>query len=589
VTRGLNDQTAASAHAQPQSVPDQAPHAVAGAGPHDHPVLVIGLDGGTFAALGPLIEAGLLPNLSEMVGTGAWGVLSSTLPPHSAPAWASFATGANPGRHGVYHFRAIDQQFYEGSNYARIVNARSIALPTLWRWVSQAGRRVGVMNVPLTYPPEPVNGFLVSGMLTPPSAPVFTSPAELSTSLEGYTIDLDSGASGELAELSNLHSADGLQLLANQLDRQLESRTRTALRLLSDYRPDLAVVVFTETDRLQHFFWPCLDPDGDLPAHLQPLVAWVKAFHRRLDDAIGQLRAAMGDRTVCIVMSDHGFGPSPTRQFFVNSWLRDQGMLAVKARSFRSIPARLLAWARLDQAVLHRALSAILPKHRVLRLRAAWGQTTRQPIDWDHTSAYFMPLFDFVGGIRIRASAGTDEYERIRSRLIADLEGLVDANTGKRVVASVGRREDIYDGPYADRAPDVIFVLDSMYVGDRSLLAGSHIGTMASAGRQWLGTHRPDGIVLMAGPPVAAGQRRSPMHIWDLAPTILYLMGVPIPEHMDGRVLVEMLSPEYVAAQPARTVAAGPDSSAEAARLPPPVLTDEAAVVQRLRSLGYLD
>ena len=182
---------------------------------HEQRVLVVGLDGGTLDVIRPLAEGGLLPNVASMLRQGAWGTLRSTTPPHSAPAWASFATGANPGRHGVFHFRAIDRSFYEGSDYTRIVDARSIALPTLWERVSQAGKRVGVLNVPLTYPAQSVNGFLVAGMPAPPNPTAFTYPAELAASLPGYEIDVDAADDGAFLAAHDLRSPEGLAWLAD--------------------------------------------------------------------------------------------------------------------------------------------------------------------------------------------------------------------------------------------------------------------------------------------------------------------------------------------------------------------------------------
>jgi len=552
-------------------------------------VLVIGLDGATFDVLRPLITAGTLPKLGRMMREGTWGELRSTIPPHSAPAWSSFATGANPGRHGVYHFRSIDRHFYEGKNFSRVVNAHSIALPTMWARASRAGKRVGVINVPLTYPPEPVNGFLVSGMLTPHTAAIFTFPPELSASLHDYVIDAGAGADDGLLEQKNLQSSEGVGWLAHVLEHQLEVRTSTAVRLFDQYQPDLAVVVFTETDRLNHFFWPCLDERLNPPPHLRPYTEWAKQFYAHLDESIGRLVTAMGEETICIIMSDHGFGPYPTRQFYVNAWLRDQGLLKVRSTSARSIPSRCLSWLGLSQATLHRLLSNILPRHQVRRMRAAWGQWMRQPIDWEHTQAYFMPLFDFVGGIVINLPTTSSMYEEVRSALIRNLREVIDPDVGSHIVMEVYRREEIYEGPFVNRAPDLIFVLKPSHVGDRSLLTKSYFGAMAAAGRQWTGTHRFEGILLMKGPPVQPGGKVAFAQIQDLAPTILYLLGLPVPEVMDGRVLEETLSSEYLASHPIYYSQGEDMPSVDRGRTEWEQPADEAQVTERLWALGYLE
>jgi predicted AlkP superfamily phosphohydrolase/phosphomutase len=554
-----------------------------------HRVLVIGLDGGTFDILRPLIAAGELPNLGRMMQQGAWGELRSTVPPHSAPAWSSFATGANPGRHGVYHFRPIDRRFYEG-NFSRVVNARSVALPTMWARASKAGKRVGVINVPLTYPPEPVNGFIISGMLTPRSAPVFTFPPELSASLQDYVIDAGGGAEGDILEQAVLQRPEGVRWLTRALNHQLEVRTRTAVRLFGEHQPDLAVIVFTETDRLHHFFWPCLDERQDPPPHLQPYCAWAREFYAHLDKAVGRVSAAMGEEVVHILMSDHGFGPYPTRQFYANAWLRDLEFLNTRATSARATPSRWLSRLGFSQATLQRLLSRLLPRHQVRRLRTAWGRRMRLPIDWEHTQAYFMPLFDFVGGIVINLPPDSASYEEMRDDLISRLRELVDPDAGLHVVEQVHRREELYEGPYVNRAPDLVLALDPFYVGDRSLLTRSHFGTMAAASRQWTGTHRSEGILAMTGPPIRSGMCVNSPQIEDLAPTIIHLMGLPIPQEMDGRVLEEVLQPNYLANHPIRRS----EGEGEAKSSPEEdegwaSPDEEEQVAERLQALGYME
>lgn len=552
-----------------------------------HRVLVIGLDGATFRILRPLSAAGLLPNLTRLMEMGNWGALRSTVPPHSAPAWSTFATGVNPGKHGVYHFRPIDRQFYEGG-FDRVVNARSIAQPSLWARASQAGKRVGVINVPLTYPPEPVNGFIVSGMLTPPTAPTFTFPKELSSELKTYIIDADAGQGRGELEQANFQTAEGVQWLADSLDEQRAVRTDTALRLFSQYEPDLAVVVFTETDRLHHFFWPCLDEEVEVPPRLQPFSEWAQAFYTRLDASVGELVDWLGPEGIAILLSDHGFGPYPSHQFYVNAWLKDLGLLKVSATSVRSTPSRLLSRLGLSQSQLHRLLSRFLPQYLVRRLRSTWGAHVRQPIDWGETQAFYMPLFEFVGGIVINKPPHGTDYDALRDRIISALRDLRDPETGDRVVTATYRREEIYTGPYTDLAPDVIMILDTDYVGDRSLLTQSYFSAMAAAGRQWTGTHRFDGVLIANGPGIRPGQRVSPAMMEDVAPTLMHLLGLPIPRVMDGRIVEEMLTTSYRAAHPVRYTAGEDESYGDQSAVWQEE-DEQEQVVERLRSLGYLE
>ena len=153
-------------------------------------VLVIGLDGVTFDLLGPWIEAGELPNLRRLMEQGAWGRLQTTMPPISSSSWSSFLTGVNPGKHGIFDFARRVPGTYD----QELTNAARRHGRSLWRILSDAGRRVGVVNVPMTFPPEPVNGFLISGMDAPQISNAYSFPAILANDLRerfgGYRVDV---------------------------------------------------------------------------------------------------------------------------------------------------------------------------------------------------------------------------------------------------------------------------------------------------------------------------------------------------------------------------------------------------------------
>ena len=124
-------------------------------------LLIIGIDGATFDLILPWAKEGFLPNLAGLIDQGTYGELASTLPPVTSPAWPSFMTGCNPGKHGVFDF--IHRT---GADFG-LVNATKIRRPTIWQRLSQAGFSVGVLNVPVTYPPQPLNGYMVTGILSP--------------------------------------------------------------------------------------------------------------------------------------------------------------------------------------------------------------------------------------------------------------------------------------------------------------------------------------------------------------------------------------------------------------------------------------
>ena len=112
-----------------------------------------------------------MPNLARLVKEGVSGPLQSILPPITPPAWTTFMTGKNPGKHGIFHFIETEPGGYT-MTYA---NGGSRRTPTLWRMLNDAGLTVGTVNIPFTYPVHQVDGFVISGFGTPASAYSFIS------------------------------------------------------------------------------------------------------------------------------------------------------------------------------------------------------------------------------------------------------------------------------------------------------------------------------------------------------------------------------------------------------------------------------
>ena len=130
-------------------------------------LLVIGIDGGTFDIILPMIHAGRLPNLGRLLSNGAYGTLLSTIPPVTAPAWSSFVMGSNPGQHGVFYFFRKEGKSDGAKSERVLMNLRNIEGIPFWRVLNRYGNKAGLINIPLTYPPDNVDGFMISGMLVP--------------------------------------------------------------------------------------------------------------------------------------------------------------------------------------------------------------------------------------------------------------------------------------------------------------------------------------------------------------------------------------------------------------------------------------
>jgi predicted AlkP superfamily phosphohydrolase/phosphomutase len=551
-------------------------------------VLVIGLDGATFRLIEPMAAAGDLPHLGRLLREGAHGVLRSTIQPSSEQAWSTFMTGVQNGKHGIFGF----VQRKPGSYEYQYTNARSQHAPTIWRILSERGRRIISINMPMTYPPESVNGVLIGGLMSPSEHSRFTYPDgiydELKREIGGYIIDVD-------IETGSLKEAGEAQLLA-AVAQMTRYRIDAAKYLGRTRQWDLLSVVFGAADRTSHKFWKYMDE-----AH--PTAGVVPQVYRQLDAAVGELLEAFADeRTLVLLVSDHGFGPLK-KALFLNQWLVGQGYMAWQAPGRQSPGARLRGGLN---SVLRRAVRWLDRPWLAAAKRAAFAlwpglkgklhsSMAYAKVDWSRTRAYGSgTMGNIYINLRGREPAGSvapgAEYEALRGEIMAGLRALRDPETGKPVFDAVYRREEIYSGPYLEQAPDIVGLLDPTYhiaaVDWRP--AGGDV--IAALGDELLfvgdltGQHDMDGILIATGPGVRRGAEVVGAGIVDMAPTILAALGEPIPDDMDGRVIHELF------ALPLDAEVSGAASSGPAPDAGDGYSHEEAEEVEsRLRGLGYLN
>jgi predicted AlkP superfamily phosphohydrolase/phosphomutase len=545
------------------------------------PALVLALDGATFDVVGPMADAGRLPHLARWMNEGAWSALPSVVPPVTFPAWSSFATGLHPGGHGIFDFTHKEPGAYR----VRFTNASDRAGRSVFRRISDAGGRVLVLGLPATFPPEPVSGLLVSGF----DAPVSTGTDARSASDPGLyraiaaragpwmRPDLDESARDE-----GFHER-AVETLLSRIDRK-ERFALTALETLRERdgaRPDLVMVVFSESDTVGHHYWR--DHDRHSPRHDPEAGAArrdaVARVYARLDAACGAIRRAYGHDARCVVLSDHGMGGAARRIVHLNRFLEERGLLVRR-------PGRPVdRWARAARDAALRWLPAALAQALFRRARAAAARVESQArfggFDWSRTRAFSEEANTLPGiwinlrGREARGCVAAADYEKLRDEVIAALEGwrLPDDGGGGTgpVVRRAWRREELYEGPFVDRAPDIVveLALDEGYGLSLVPTPWGRPGAAAvrtlppeewggGRGRGMNGTHRRDGIWIDAGP----GAGETPADLAAVAPWLLHHMGI---ERDD--------TPEDVAPR-SRT-----DYSEE----------EDEIVARRLRALGYLE
>jgi predicted AlkP superfamily phosphohydrolase/phosphomutase len=519
--------------------------------------------------------------------TGVSGELETVYPPLTGPAWSSFMTGKLPASHGVLEFFRREPE-----TYRQVLNSqRDIDGKTLWKLLSEAGKRVGVMGVPLTYPPEQVNGFMITGLLTPAGRRDFTYPISLLDELEAQL------GVYRLRHDEKYRHGNPEPFLREQYEI-LENNVQAALYLMHHKPWDFFMVHMLGTDRIQHEFWHLMDtshPQHD-PAERERYGNVVLEFFKAVDAAIGRLLEALDDDTVILVMSDHGFGPVHKFVNF-NAWLLQQGLLHLKP----SLATRL-RYLLFRSGINYSSAAQWILRLGLGRHAAEVGRARREDfqrryflslddVDWSRSRVYSMgnfgQLFVNLKGREAQGivSPGT-EYEKLLDDLTHRLQSLVDPQTGEPVIEQIFRRDELYDGPYAEQAPDLMFLTKDMKYKAMGLSDFSSPRVFDSV-YGTTGHHRMNAIMIWNGRgAVREGQRFEGARIHDLAPTLLYVMGLPIPRAMDGRVLLELFTPEFCQQHEVQYV----DDDGDHWKREDSVYSDQEQMEMRemMRALGYV-
>lgn len=551
-------------------------------------VFVIGLDGVTFDLLGPWIEAGELPNLQRLMQMGASGRLRTTLPPISSSSWSSFVTGVNPGKHGLVDF------VYPGASGYKVtmVNSTSRRAKALWDWLNGAGYKVGLLGIPTTYPPEPVDGFMISGFLAPGLDSDWSYPPELRQEL------LRSVSGFRLLPDERYRSTRHLDQFLDDLTESVDSRTRATLYLMRTKPWDLFTVVYWDTDMVQHETWRLLDkshPRHD-PSEAERYQARILGFHRKVDADVGCLIEEAGPDTLVIVMSDHGFGP--VHSFFLtNNWLADLGLIQFKRNPWTAFK-RFLFWAGYTPLSMFRLAKALgmARLRRQVRFQQKAGLVNQlflsfDDVDWSRTKAFSIGSFGqvYINLKDLRPEGivhAGQEYEALREQIVREARDLCDPRTGQPVIDHVYRREEVFHGPYVDHAPDLIVqTRDWEYMAFGHADFGSNGLVESITGLS--GHHRPDGVIIMAGPGVRQGVQLDDASILDLAPTILHALEIAVPHELDGRVLADVFEAASPVARPVAYSQASVYKDEDGA-LQQSMSDEEGAELQeKLRGWGY--
>jgi predicted AlkP superfamily phosphohydrolase/phosphomutase len=491
----------------------------------------------------------------------------------------------NPGKTGIYDFLYRRESSYSFPP----VNASLRHGTTIWRYLGNAGYQVGVLNLPMSYPVEQINGFIVSGWMTPYTAADYTHPPELAAELQSEIGDY------RIYPTETFSESRRESFLQASYDL-LEMRTRTALHLAKTRPWDVFMTVFFDTDRVLHQLWHYIDPDHLWRTEHEDKERIVCDYFHEVDRSIARLLEHADDETLILILSDHGMGRA--NNFIVlNNWLLEAGLLHLKRdpwTRFKSLMFRSGFTLRnvhqiADRLGLARQAEYVAGYFVDHLLKIAF--LSFLDVDWSKSRAYSFGrhLGSVYVNLKGREPQGVvepgAEYEAVRDEVEQLAYEFRDQRTGRKLIGQVLRREEIYSGPYVDRAPDLILrprEPSDIFFG---LADFGHRKTISTVYR-YSGMHRDQGMLIMSGPGVRPGGQIEGAAIYDIAPTVLHTMGVPVPTDMDGRVLRDAFADGFMEAFPLQTV--------EPAILAAPTGTvdygkeGEKEILERLHGLGYL-
>ena len=540
-------------------------------------IIVIGIDGGTWTILNQLIERGKAPFFSHLCKNGIYGVLRSITPPVTAPAWTSFLTGQNPGKHGLYDFQRIDF----ATNNRNLTFSTDCKSANIMDYLDDEEKRSLFINVPLTYPPRPINGVLIAGFPVPLESD-FVYPPEMQKEIKklNYIIDWTEiyKSKKSLSKVSMIKMAD-------------KSQIDVFASMLKQDEWDLAMIVISGTDHIAHLEWQ----KGNIKG--------VKNYYAYIDSVLSRLhQEGLFDDATIVVMSDHGFGGA-SYSFFMNTWLNKEGYLSFKAEKDETYDLFLKGFRDTVYGKRNGILSMMLKTIGLTRENLIYfGKKTglikleqylphsvisvfpsyEFSIDWDRTMAYMISNASKGININLQGREKTGivarkEYDRVRKEIVQKLREL-KTEDGRSIFQIAEIREDVYFGPFVTDAPDIV----TWPFPDFKIRIGTNQKNYMR--RVTEAQHTLNGIYIFSGEDFLSGEHGKEISIMDITPTIMHIMGLPVSEDMDGKVAINFFAPDSSAKK--RPVQFRKPLSANR-NLSRAEISEE-GIAEKLKALGYL-
>lgn len=508
-------------------------------------LLVIALGEATFDLIVPWMNEGELPAFQKFYEEGSVGNLRSSIPMITPQMWGNIVTGKYPGHHGLFDFwqRGNDGKFKE-------VNGSQVKVKPIWNILSENRLNLGVVNVPFTYPPQKINGFMISGEDAPGAHPSIAYPNKIYNEIVekfGRYCLKDIFPGGRKKE-------DYLTLVKEDIEKQSE----VLAYLISEKKWDFFLTFYSATAITQHYFWKDMH-DGN-----NEYKDVIKTAYKSLDAAIDRLIKAAGESTTVFIISECGAGPLISG-VQINTLLQKEGFLTFKnspEASKQKYSSTKKSFLRSKVSSFRKNVQGYIPKswfffaNKNAYWLKNWIQTylAGSDIDWKKTLAFSRgkegDIFINLKGRDPKGIVESEQYDKVKNEIIQKLSTLIDPSTGKKAINKVYKREDLYSGPFIELAPDLIIEwTDSAYMPTESDKDKDSI--FVERWREYMswptsGSHRINGILLAKGPSIAKNKRIEGARIIDMTPTWLYLLSQKIPTDLEGHVIMDLLDNENV-------------------------------------------
>lgn len=518
-------------------------------------IIIIGLDGAPWSLINKWIEESKLPTFKKISEEGFIGILKSTVPSTTFPAVPALLTGMNPANLGVFSFFKADNS---------PLTLWDIEHKKIWSTLSEQGYSSCVMNIPLSYPPQKINGVIVSGW-SPSDDDSYTYPEDIKKEIIGFH---DDKITKEVFQLRNKKNIEKYRKeLLSTLVGIINKRYNFFKKIYDKNEFNFALLWIYHTDFLQHCCWEFKD--------------LLLELYLKIDEILKDLLLNYSDKNI-IVLSDHGFESRPTRYFSVNSWLYQNNYLQRKSGlvNYFAIVAQHIAYNYLPRKVVTKIIKLWQPKKHDLDQEVFIERIDNFPgIDQENSQAYLSTMF----GICIKNNGN---YETVRDDVIKKLKNLKDEN-GECVVREICKREDVFKGKYLYEIPEIIFLTSEKYVPFPALTKNI-FGALNRKGYWWqTGEHyrNRDGIILGLGPDIKNNIQLKEAKIEDVYPTILYLLNCSISSYCDGNILnditIKTIKPKYTLNDEIKDKESDEISDLDD--------EEEEKIMERLKKLGYIE